>query len=277
MTYGPAAARARDLPPFFDNVFVTREAYHAFTETGHWPDKTMFVLEIRFPQSHGSINKNGYFQTDVAAIEMAVKDEQRFPDKWAYFDFPTRGGVAAKSAKALGRDAGCFACHTANGAVENTFVQFYPALLAVAQEKHTVKSSFQPWTPSPASLYHTIESGEWPKAKQSLEVARRDDPEAVAPREPSLSQLAYQLLSAGKKEEAAKVLEYAESVYPTSGALADSLSEVLEANGQKAAAIEASRRALKLLEVDQLTPASRKEALLKSARDRIARLEAKNR
>jgi tetratricopeptide (TPR) repeat protein len=273
MTYGPAAALAASAPPVFDNVFVTREAYRAFIESGKWPDKTMFVLEIRYSQSHGSINKGGNFQTDVAAVEMAIKDEQKFPEKWAYFNFPTRGGVAAASAKALGKNAGCFACHTANGAVENTFVQFYPTLLEVAQAKHTVKASFQPWTPSPARVFHLTEAGEWPKAREALDVARKDDPEAIAGREASLNQIAYQLLAANKKPEAVEVLKYAQSVYPTSSNLADSLSELLEASGRKAEAVDEARRTLKLIETDTTTPAERKERVAKAARDRIARLQ----
>jgi hypothetical protein len=47
----------------FDNVFVNPEAYKVFEETGKWPDKTMFVLEVRAAESAGSINKVGHFQS----------------------------------------------------------------------------------------------------------------------------------------------------------------------------------------------------------------------
>lgn len=273
MTYGPAANLTRNAPPLFDNVFVTREAYRAFVESGKWPDKTMFVLEVRYSQSHGSINKGGNFQTDIAAIEMAIKDEEKFTEKWAYFDFPSRGGTAAASAKPLPKGAGCFACHTANGAVDNTFVQFYPTLLEVAQAKHTLKASFQPWTPSPARVYHLIDSGEWPKAREALDAARKDDPDAATAREATLNQLAYQLLGANKKPEAVSLLEYAQSVYPSSSNLADSLAEMLEASGRKGEAVEAARRTLKLLDADNNTPSERKERVAKAARERIARLQ----
>src|SRR6476660_4164629 len=69
MTYGPAAAEARDEPRF-DNVFVNRSAYKSFLASGRWPDKTIFVLEIRKSQSEGSINKGGHFQTSTAAVEV---------------------------------------------------------------------------------------------------------------------------------------------------------------------------------------------------------------
>jgi len=62
-------------------------------KTGRWPDKTMFVLEIRASTSEGSINKGGNFQTGLVAIEAAVKDETRYPaTKWAYFNFRTGSG-----------------------------------------------------------------------------------------------------------------------------------------------------------------------------------------
>jgi hypothetical protein len=66
--------------PNFDNVFVRPESYQAFLATGKWPDKTIFILEIRASNSHGSINKGGHYQTDVVAIEAEVKDEKRFAE-----------------------------------------------------------------------------------------------------------------------------------------------------------------------------------------------------
>jgi YHS domain-containing protein len=62
-----------------------------------------------------------------------VKDEKRFPTKWAFFGF----GTSASDAKALPVSATCYSCHAANGAVDNTFVQFYPTLLEVAKSKGT--------------------------------------------------------------------------------------------------------------------------------------------
>src|SRR6202051_1431047 len=57
MIYGPVAEANRDRPPPLDNVFVTPAVYHSFLETGKWPEKTMFVLEVRSSVSKGSINK----------------------------------------------------------------------------------------------------------------------------------------------------------------------------------------------------------------------------
>jgi hypothetical protein len=42
--------------------------------------------------------------------------------------------------EALPTTASCYACHSTNGAVDNTFVQFYPTLLDVAREKGTLRA-----------------------------------------------------------------------------------------------------------------------------------------
>jgi hypothetical protein len=38
--------------------------------------------------------------------------------------------------------ADCYSCHQAHGAVDTTFVQFYPTLLPIAQEKKTLSASY---------------------------------------------------------------------------------------------------------------------------------------
>jgi len=138
MTYGPLAQPAGPADPRFDNVFVTPEAYRSFLQTGKWPDKTMLVLEVRSSQSKGSINQQGRFQGDLIGIEAEVKDESRFPEKWGFFAF----NGSAKSAKSLpSSTTDCQSCHSQNGAVDNTFVQFYPTLLEVAKQKGTLKAA----------------------------------------------------------------------------------------------------------------------------------------
>src|SRR5262245_37911541 len=47
--------------PMFTNVYVTPEALQGFKSTGKWPDKSMFIVEIYSPASHGSINKGGHY------------------------------------------------------------------------------------------------------------------------------------------------------------------------------------------------------------------------
>jgi hypothetical protein len=138
MTYGPAADLSRE--PMFDNVFVNPSSYRSFMQNGKWPDKTIFILEIRSSVGKGSINNAGHYQSGVMAVEAAVKDESRFPGNWGYFGFGRNG----ETAKAFPATAACYTCHPTNGAVDNTFVQFYPTLLEVAKAKGTLKPSNQP-------------------------------------------------------------------------------------------------------------------------------------
>lgn len=125
-------------PPNFTNIYVNPSSYRSFMSTGRWPDKTMFVVEIRSSASEGSMNEGGNSQTGLVAMEASVKDEARYPGKWAYFNFG-RGAEMKDRVEALSTTATCYACHAANGAVDNTFVQFYPTLLEVAREKGTVR------------------------------------------------------------------------------------------------------------------------------------------
>jgi Cytochrome P460 len=137
MSYGAAPTEHADHPPVFDNVFVNRPAYKSFLQTGKWPDKTMFVLEIRSSGSKASINKDGRFQTERVGLSAEVKDEARFPGKWAFFGF----GHGESAGKMIPATGACYSCHKQNGAVDNTFVQFYPTLVNVAKEKGTLKTT----------------------------------------------------------------------------------------------------------------------------------------
>ncbi len=136
MSYNPAQTAGHDM---FDNVFVNPEAYKSFLETGTWPDKTMLVLEVRAAKNKGSINKAGHFQdTDVMGREVHVKDQARFPGKWAFFGFEDN-----KPAKMVPLAAECYSCHSAHAAVDTTFVQFYPTLLPIATSKGTLSAAYQ--------------------------------------------------------------------------------------------------------------------------------------
>jgi hypothetical protein len=130
MTYGPAA------PPAgvhrFDNVFVDPAAYQGFKRTGAWPDKTVMVLEIRNAAQDVSINKAGHVQTDVAAIELHVKDEAK--GGWGFYSVSAKGET-----RKIPENSACHACHTSSGAVDTTFVQFYPTLIEAAKKAGTLK------------------------------------------------------------------------------------------------------------------------------------------
>ena len=120
----------------FDNVFVNPSSYRSFLATGTWPDKTTFILEIRGAENPISINKRGHTQgAEIMGTEIHVKDG----GKWSFYDLPDN----AKVANLIPPPASCYTCHEAHGAVDTTFVQFYPTLLPIAQTKHTLSPAYQ--------------------------------------------------------------------------------------------------------------------------------------
>lgn len=137
MAYGPL----RDKPgasPSFTNVFVNPASYRAFLENGAWPDRTLFILEIRrsVTVNNSATGNNGRFQGDVVGIEAEVKDTKRFEKGWGFFNLGTKDSSGAQ----IPTTAACYSCHATNAAVENTFVQFYPVLRDVAKEHGTLKT-----------------------------------------------------------------------------------------------------------------------------------------
>lgn len=142
MTYGPnrpePGARLR-----FDNVYVNPSSYREFLRTGQWVDGTILILEVRESESEGSINRHGYYQGRLVGLEANVKDSRRFPKtRWAFFDLTPRNNQP--TAKPIPPGNRCEQCHSTHGAVDNTFVQFYPELIPVAKRFGTYK-------PQPAS------------------------------------------------------------------------------------------------------------------------------
>ncbi len=144
MSYDPAGQTSGHH--MFDNVFVNPDAYKAFVKTGTWPDKTMLVLEVRGAEGKGSINQSGSYQGDSARVEVHVRDSARFQGNWAFFAFAGE----AKTAKIIPASATCYTCHAGHGAVDTTFVQFYPTLLPVAKSKGTLSAAYLKEMEAPA-------------------------------------------------------------------------------------------------------------------------------
>ncbi len=135
MSYNPSATAAAQS--VFDNVFVNPSAYRVFVKTGTWPDGTIFILENRGGEGNHSINKRGKTQTEeVTGMEIHVKDS-RVKGDWVFYSFDDK-----VSAKRIERPASCYTCHEAHGAVDTTFVQFYPTLMPTAKEKATLSPEF---------------------------------------------------------------------------------------------------------------------------------------
>lgn len=133
----------------FENVFVNPDSYRSFLQSGKWPDKTIFILEVRAAASAVSINKNGLTQAvPVIAHEAHVKDA-RLDGGWAFFDVNDSG-----IGKPIKRPADCYQCHEAHAAVDTTFVQFYPTLLSLAKDKGTLSPAYL----KDEGTTHTVES-----------------------------------------------------------------------------------------------------------------------
>jgi hypothetical protein len=143
MVYGPRGAMAMGHS-MFDNVFVNAAAYRSFLRDGTWPDKTVLVLEIRGAETHASINHGGNSQSgEVMGLEVHVKDEARFPGKWAFFDVSLPGNAIAGKATLIPQTADCYRCHAEHAAVDTTFAQFYPTLLPLAKDKGTLSAAYR--------------------------------------------------------------------------------------------------------------------------------------
>ena len=124
----------------FDNIFVDPASYREFVKSGTWPEKTRLVMEVRGATEKGSINEHGKFQSgEPMGLEVHIKDSARFPGGWAFFAF---GG--SEPAQQIPTGADCYSCHQQHGAVNTTFVQFYPTLLKIATQKKTLSPNYHP-------------------------------------------------------------------------------------------------------------------------------------
>ena len=85
-------------------------------------------------------NRKGNDQGLVVGLSVHVKDAARFPgQQWAFFDF--KGDKTATMMIPV--TAACYSCHSAHGAVDTTFVQFYPTLLPTAKSKNTLSAAYR--------------------------------------------------------------------------------------------------------------------------------------
>jgi hypothetical protein len=130
LTYAPAAASTAAQPAqhrqTFHHTYLAPRAYDEYLRTGEFPDKTMLVLELYEAGEKAAPATAGLFEAERRAVEVAVKDRERFPDRgWAYFSF---GEGTAEAATPFPSSARCVACHRAHAAHDNVFTQFYPVL-----------------------------------------------------------------------------------------------------------------------------------------------------
>jgi hypothetical protein len=72
------------------------------------------------------------------SLEIHVKDKARFSGGWAFFASPD----GKMDGKLMPQSANCHSCHQDHGAVDTTFVQFYPTLLPVAKDKNMLSAGY---------------------------------------------------------------------------------------------------------------------------------------
>jgi hypothetical protein len=109
----------------FHRVYLEPGAYEHFLRTGRFRNGTMLALSIRHPVRRVPPSRAGWSEGDLVALELAVKDPERFRGGWAYFDFGREGRVA----RALPGER-CARCHAEHAVRDNVFMQFYPQLRA---------------------------------------------------------------------------------------------------------------------------------------------------
>jgi len=270
MGYGPAAvAAAADGIASYDTVFVDPAAYETFATTGAWPDRTMFVLEVRTSEHTGSIVSTGYYQTDRMAVEAEIKDA-RVPGGWAFFAFDVDPAGALVAAKRLPTTVECYRCHAANAAVENTFTQFYPTLLPIARAHGTVRPDFVGIPPSVDELHHRIVAEGFAAAATWLDAAIAKWPAASIAREGSLNRLGYTLVREHRVALALDVFADVPRRFPESPNAWDSYAETLEGAGKRAEAAAATVRGLAV--IDRMPASPRRDGIEKALRERAARL-----
>ncbi len=268
MTYGPAAP-GPGVPKMFDNVFVNPEAYRAFLEKGVWPEGTVLVLEVRNSESQGSINQGGHYQTDLGAIEVEVKDSKHPQGKWNFYDFRVSNGKPAVTAKAIGPNSSCHQCHSKKGAVDNTFVQFYPTLYSKAREHGTVRADFPSMPPSSNELVERIQLTAPADLAGVLDQVAMAFPQANVFMEGPFFGTAMRVMREVKVSSAVAMFQWAAMRHPGSAVLQDGLAQALLASGDKIAAKAATKKALALLQADSASPEMLRKAIEDRAKARL--------
>jgi tetratricopeptide (TPR) repeat protein len=220
------------------------------------------------PATHGSINKGGHYQNALMGWDIEVKDSTR-PQQWTYFNI----GAKETSADPVSSTA-CLKCHTANAAVENTFVQFYPTLLDFSVEKGLIKPGVHiPLNQS--RLEKMIVSSGWEKAEAAYREDRKLNPESDLMDENALEATAGSLAQEKKFTEALQVVTLMTKDYPASARAFDDLGDVYAMASQPQPAIEASQKALSLVDSDAKLSPDDKKQVKASAEKRIADLSKK--
>ena len=111
-------------PGMFHNVYMQPWSYRHFRETGGFPEGTMFILALYEASQNADPARGGWYEADGSLAEIHLKQEGLHESGWGFYGF----GGNAESASMIPGEASCYACHAEETALDNVFVQFYPAL-----------------------------------------------------------------------------------------------------------------------------------------------------
>jgi hypothetical protein len=204
------------------------------------------------------------------ALESAVKDESKGENTWAYYGF----NYDSPTAQAFPKEA-CWQCHNQNGAVENSFVQFYPQLLDVALAQGTVKPTVD-IPPGVERTYKNVLAQGWAKTAPALQEARRKYPDAAVFEEGNLNMMGYGLVQAKRTEDAIGVFQWTAEQFPQSPNAFDSLADAYTAAKRRDQAIAATKHELTLLEGASGLSQDQRNRLKNAAEDRLKELNKTN-
>jgi hypothetical protein len=127
-------------------VQMEPSAYDSFLRTGRYPDGTMLLLSFYRPQAKPDPALQGFVQGDLTQREIHVIDRRRFAAEGrAFFVFPPE----AAKASAMPVGSVCVQCHTAHGAFDGTFAQFYPPIRASIPQSAPASGGTAPAQGSP--------------------------------------------------------------------------------------------------------------------------------
>jgi hypothetical protein len=105
-------------------VQMEPNAYRYFMEHKTYADGTMFLLSFYRAEGKSDPQLPGFVQGALFSQEIHVLDKARFSDGHGFFMFPNHNATSTRIAEGNP----CETCHSEHGAVEGTFVQFYPDL-----------------------------------------------------------------------------------------------------------------------------------------------------
>src|SRR5262245_56872041 len=112
-------------PGQFQVVLMEPSAYRYFMEHGKYAPGSMFLLSFYNSDTRRSISQTGFVQADLTNFEIHLVDARHAPEEGRVFY--VFGGQATEG-RALPKGSECVRCHSAHGAYDGTFAQFYPAI-----------------------------------------------------------------------------------------------------------------------------------------------------